>query len=152
MKRYASLQRYHSVVISQAYQELMLQGIELEPFGSNLKFLQAAEQICRRITKTHHEPRRSGRDPGSPTVRTPVSVPRDGPTPAVSAFSRLQALGTIRGLFVAPNPAGGYKVTLKATIAGRGSVYRYGFVRQLDEVEDLLHHWLDKNHWTPDRQ
>ncbi len=152
MKRLAGLERYHSHTIHRAYQDVFLNGLELEPSGSSSRFIEAVKQRCRAIEATYHEPRRPRYDSGSTAIRTPQPISRIGATPATDAFSRLQALGSLRGFFVAALPDSTFKVTLKVTIAGRGNVYRYGIIRGLDEVEPLIHRWIDKGVWTQDRQ
>lgn len=152
MKRMAGLERYHPHTIHRAYQDVFLSGIELEPFKQSSRFVEAVKQRCKQIESTYHEPRRPRRDSRSSAVRAPKPIPIEHPASAPDAFSRLQTVGTVRGIFVALDASGGYKVTAKLTIAGRGPVYRYGIVQSLEQVQDVLNHWIDKGVWTQDRQ
>lgn len=151
MKRSVALGRYTQWVINETIQYLYNNDIHYTGYGRDLPYWEQFHKHAHRIELGFQEPRRKRITSRSSDVCPSHAIPAAPSAPSVSAEERLQALGTIRCLRVAPLSRSGFSLLVRLTIPGRGNVYRYGVIPRRDDVNSLIHKWIDKGYWTRDR-
>lgn len=151
MKRSVALGRYNQWVVNETIQWLYHNNIHYTGYGRDIPYWTAFHRRAVEIEHSLSEPKKYRRRARSTDVRAPEPIPNAPPAPATDAYERLQALGTVRCVRVAPLSTGGFSLLVRIDIPGRGRVYRYGNIRRRDDAASLIHKWIDKDYWTRDR-
>lgn len=151
MKILAGINTYNQYTRNEAYQELWHNNVYFTGFGSDKVYWSAFLDACKRIAQRLSRSAPSRPASNRTNVRTPVKLPTVPIERETDAVARLQSIGTLRSLRVTPAAPTGWAVLVRLKLPGKGRVYRYGIVHRREDAEDLIHRWIDKGYWTPDK-
>lgn len=146
------VKQYGWAAFTEVAQLLFHRGEELLPYSTNKPYWEHFGYELKQWHKRHAEPRRPGRHSRSADVRAPRAVSPQCPSTVPDAFSKLQAVASVRSFSVTLTSDGDYMVVVKVTLGDKRPYYRFGRVKQFRDAYPLLEHFVAKQYWTPDRQ
>lgn len=138
--------------VMKAEADLESRGYEIDRASTDVLYLTELRERGIHYTAAARETTYAQPDNDRPAVRPPALVPAIYPSSAFTIAASVEIVGTIRGLHLVAHPRGGYSLTLKITIPGKGHFYRYGRLLRADQLEEVISRWLAKGYWTPDKQ
>lgn len=143
--------RYSKHAFTWAFQQLCDAGEGSIRIYEDPEAIERMHRLCRQYESLQRPLPGLEPTPDRPTIPAPASVSNEYTEASNNFWGALACVGSLRGLYLVADGRGGYTATIKVTLPCGKHVYRYGRLQHPSGIEDMLHHTVENDRWSPDR-
>lgn len=151
MKQNDIYSRYSKHAFTWAFQHLFDDGEISIRIYDDPEAIARMHRLCRQYERLQRPLPGLEPAPVRPDIPAPSRLPNEYSEASHNFWGALACVGSLRGLYLVADGRGGYTATIKVTLPCGKHVYRYGRLQHPSGIEDMLHHTVENDRWTPDR-